>query len=63
MSEVNSRVDQIQEVLIKVLKIAEQPTSSFSPSPPPPVICDCFEETPTHCEIYGRFTESNREKK
>ena len=36
MSEVNSKVDQVQEVLTKVEKIAEQPTSSFSPSFPPP---------------------------
>ena len=64
LGEVNSKVDQVQEVLIKVEKIAEQPTSSFLPSfPPRQVICECYEETPTRHEIYGRFTESNREKK
>ena len=35
LGEVNSKVDQVQEVLTKVEKIAEQPTSSFSPSFPP----------------------------
>ena len=35
LGEVNSKVDQVQKVLIKVEKIAEQPTSSFSPSFPP----------------------------
>ena len=64
MSEVNSKVDQVQEVLTKVEKIAEQlHRLSRLLSLPPQSYASVSKKTPTHCEIYGRFTESNREKK
>ena len=60
LGEVNSKVDQVQEVLIKVEKIAEQPTSSFLPSfPPLKSFCSCrFEQK----EGLEKFFKGRKEK-
>ena len=58
LGEVNSKVDQAQEVLIKVEKIAEQPTSSFSPSFPLPMSYESV--TKKHLLIVKSMVDSQK---